>query len=83
MEEIATTNLSLGELRAAVSGTAAAFRCVVEYEPAGGGGDKIFPPTYEGGKYATEDRLINGATVPCVLLDSVPESGESDGTGPP
>jgi CRISPR-associated protein Csb1 len=31
----------------------------------------VFPPTYEGGKYATEDRNINGQKLPCVLLDSV------------
>jgi CRISPR-associated protein Csb1 len=63
--------LSLKDLQAAVCGTAAAFRCVTEYEPVGGSGDRIFPPTYESGKYATEDRLIDGASVPCVLLDSV------------
>jgi CRISPR-associated protein Csb1 len=33
---------------------------------------KVFPPTYEGGKYATEIRRIDGQEVPCVLLDSVP-----------
>ncbi|MBI5445583.1 MAG: type I-U CRISPR-associated protein Cas7 [Deltaproteobacteria bacterium] len=32
---------------------------------------KVFPPTYEGGKYATEERWIDGEKVPCVLLDSV------------
>ncbi|MFP4349489.1 MAG: type I-U CRISPR-associated RAMP protein Csb1/Cas7u, partial [Desulfococcaceae bacterium] len=64
-------NLSFEELMAAVSGRAAAFRCVTEYQPAGGPGDKIFPPTYQGGKYAVEDRLLNGESVPCVLIDSV------------
>jgi len=63
--------LTLDVLRNAISGIGAAFRCVTEYQPAGGVGDKIFPPTYEGGKYATEDRMINGHPVPCVLLDSV------------
>ncbi len=60
-------------LRDAVSGVAAAFRCVTDYQPAGGPGDKIFPPTYEGGKYATEDRVdpATGEMQPCVLLDSV------------
>jgi CRISPR-associated protein Csb1 len=61
----------LDALEKAVSGTAGAFRCIVPYEPAGGAGDKVFPPTYEGGKYATEVRLIDGELVPCVLLDSV------------
>ncbi|MDO3377549.1 type I-G CRISPR-associated RAMP protein Csb1/Cas7g [Geoalkalibacter halelectricus] len=63
--------LTLEVLKQAVSGTAAAFRCVTEYQPAGGVGDKVFPPTYEGGKYAVEKRMIGGQPVPCVLLDSV------------
>jgi len=69
----------LNTLRVAVSGcdgrppTAAAFRCVTEYQPAGGAGDKVFPPTYEGGKYAMEKRRLPGQAEPvdCVLLDSV------------
>lgn len=64
-------SLTLEKLQAAVAGNAAALRCVTEYQPAGGPGDKIFPPTYEGGQYATEERRINGEVVPCVLLDSV------------
>ena len=65
--------LDLKTLRDAVSGTAAAFRCVTDYQPAGGPGDKVFPPTYEGGKYATEERIDpeTGEIKPCVLLDSV------------
>ncbi|MBE0616511.1 MAG: type I-U CRISPR-associated protein Cas7 [Proteobacteria bacterium] len=66
-----TKELTLETLQHAVSKTAAAFRCVTEYQPAGGPGDKVFPPTYEGGRYATEDRWIDGEKVPCVLLDSV------------
>jgi len=32
----------------------------------------VFPPTYEGGKYATEKRVVEGGeVVDCVLLDSV------------
>ena len=71
MEEHMT--LELKTLRDAVAGTAAAFRCVTDYQPAGGPGDKVFPPTYEGGKYATEERIDpeTGETKPCVLLDSV------------
>ena len=66
-------NLDLDILRTAVAGRAAAFRCVTDYQPAGGPGDKVFPPTYEGGKYATEDRIHpeTGEVRPCVLLDSV------------
>ena len=63
--------LTFDILKKAMTGTASAFRCVTEYQPAGGVGDKVFPPTYEGGKYATEDRIVDGQTVPCVLLDSV------------
>ena len=65
--------IDLQTLRGAVDGTAAAFRCVTDYQPAGGPGDKVFPPTYEGGKYATEERIDpdTGAIRQCVLLDSV------------
>ena len=66
-------DLDLKTLREAVAGTAAAFRCVTDYQPTGGPGEKIFPATYEGGKYATEDRFdpATGELQPCVLLDSV------------
>ena len=65
--------LDIDLLKQAVSGNAAAFRCITEYQPAGGPGDKVFPPTYEGGQYATEDRVNpeTGEVSPCVLLDSV------------
>jgi len=53
----------------AIHGGAAAFRLSLELEPVS---PKVFPPTYEGGKYATEERLIDGQKLPCVLLDSVP-----------
>ena len=66
-------SLSLDQLRGVVAGNAAAFRCVTDYQPAGGPGDKVFPPTYEGGKYATEERVnpATGESRQCVLLDSV------------
>lgn len=64
--------LTLEVLQQAIAGHAAAFRCITEYQPFGGVGDKVFPPTYEGGKYATEKRVIEGGeVVDCVLLDSV------------
>lgn len=68
-----TQEFTFQQIRKAVAGTAAAFRCVAEYQPAGGAGDKVFPPTYEGGKYATEKRRVEGEAEPveCVLLDSV------------
>lgn len=60
--------LDLSTLSSAVSGSAAAFRLTLRLEPVS---PKVFPPTYEGGKYATEDRYIGGQKIPCVLLDSV------------
>lgn len=65
--------IDLRALQDAVGGTAAAFRCVTDYQPAGGPGDKVFPPTYEGGRYATEERIEpdTGEKRQCVLLDSV------------
>lgn len=65
--------LDLQNLQDAVAGSAAAFRCVTRYQPAGGPGDKVFPPTYEGGHYATEPRINpeTGEIKECVLLDSV------------
>ncbi len=67
------TELDLRTLRDAVAGTAAAFRCITGYQPVGGPGDKVFPPTYEGGKYATEERIDpkTREVRKCVLLDSV------------
>lgn len=63
--------LTLEQLKNAVSGSGAAIRLRLRLHPAGGPGDKVFPPTYEGGNYATEERRINGQNTPCVLLDSV------------
>ena len=65
--------LDLQTLQNAVAGRAAAFRCVTDYQPAGGPGDKVFPPTYQGGRYATEERINpeTGEVHQCVLLDSV------------
>ncbi len=64
-------SLTLEILRAAVQGGAVAIRRIQRLQPAGGPGDKVFPPTYEGGKYASEERVVDGRRVPCVLLDSV------------
>ena len=61
--------LILNDLKAAVMGNAAAFRLTLKLEAVS---PKVFPPTYEGGKYATEERIIGGQRLPCVLLDSVP-----------
>ncbi len=70
------TSIDLETLTRAVDGGAAAIRVITRLEPAGGPGDKVFPPTYmkEGGvttKYAVEVRRIDGHEVQTVLLDSV------------
>jgi CRISPR-associated protein Csb1 len=65
--------LNLHVLEAAIRGSAAAFRCRRRLQPAGGEGDKVFPPTFAGAVYAVEQRRVPGReqAVPCVLLDSV------------
>src|SRR6188768_100531 len=68
--------LTLAMLTEAVAGGAAAIRSITRLQPAGGVGDKIFPPTYATGdkaptRYAFEDRRIDGEIVRTVLLDSV------------
>src|SRR5207302_380954 len=65
--------LTFDDLKTAVSGSAAAFRCRRRLQPGGGEGDKVFPPTFAGAVYAVEQRHINGKEQPvtCVLLDSV------------
>lgn len=66
-------NLTFDVLREAVTGSAAAFRCRRRLQPAGGEGDKVFPPTFAGAVYAIEQRRVPGRDGPvtCVLLDSV------------
>ncbi len=70
--------LSFERLRDAVSGGAVALRSRVTLQPAGGEGDKIFPPSFavERGaehKYAVEVRRISESNTESitVLLDSV------------
>lgn len=62
-------------LRNAVAGGAVALRARTSLEPAGGPGDKVFPPTYGADgretKYAVESRRVEGASVRSVVLDSV------------
>lgn len=64
--------LTLQTLKEAVR-SAAAFRCRRSLQPAGGEGDKVFPPTFAGAVYAIEKRRVPGreGAVQCVLLDSV------------
>lgn len=66
--------LDLSVLSESIRAGVAAFRIVQRLQPAGGPGDKIFPPTYATGsnlKYALEHRKLDGRDVPCVLVDSV------------
>lgn len=65
--------MKLKDLQSAVAGNAAAFRSRLKLQPAGGEGDKVFPPTYSEAAYATEKRRVPGHDDPveCVLLDSV------------
>ncbi len=70
-------NLSFDVLSEAVRGGSAAVRCNVRLQPAGGPGDKVFPPTFVADdresrlKYAHETRRIGDQDVKVVLLDSV------------
>ena len=63
--------LTLDLIDKALDSGASALRRCVRLQPSGGTGDKIFPPTYSGGAYATEIRVIDDEPVNCVLLDSV------------
>lgn len=67
--------LDLDRLHSLVTHAGVAFRVRQRLQPAGGPGDKVFPPTYATGedklKYAGETRRIDGEDVPTVLLDSV------------
>ncbi len=63
--------LTADRLRTAVMDDAA-IRFVAKLQPAGGRGDKVFPPTYAGGQYAIESRIDeHGVVKDVVLLDSV------------
>lgn len=57
-----------------LTGPYAAIRLTQRLTSSAGDGSKIYPPTFEGGVYCFEDRRIGGASVPCVLLDSVASS---------
>lgn len=64
------------ELREAVAGGAVAARVRQRMQPADGPGAKVFPPTYtpdrdRDSRYAVEERVVDGATLTSVLLDSV------------
>lgn len=71
-----TTSLNYETLRDAVAGTGIGIRARTRFEPLGGPGDKVQPPTYgvsdrADTKYAIETRTIGGETTNTVVLDSV------------
>ena len=68
--------LTFERLRMAVAGESVALRSRTALQPAGGQGDKVFPPTYAVAqsaehKYAVEERHHDGKVSTSVLLDSV------------
>lgn len=71
--------LNANELKKLLIGDTVAIRGSATLEPAGGPGDKIFPPTHAiddknkkpGAKYAFEIRRIEKQEMTCVLIDSV------------
>ena len=68
--------LTFEQLHRAVAGEAVALRSRTTLQPAGGPGDKVFPPTYAVAqhaehKYAVEERHHNGKVSTSVLLDSI------------
>src|SRR5690348_5008230 len=71
MSKTTDRSLSFEQLQEAVAGPVAAIRLRTQLQPAGGAGDKVFPPTYAGGMYACEKRRQDGQLVRTVLLDSV------------
>ena len=70
-------NMGFEQLLSAVDGDAVALRSTTTLQPAGGIGDKIFPPSYAvedraKHKYAVETRrLEDGTEATSVLLDSI------------
>ena len=72
------SRLTFERLRSAVADDAVALRSRITLQPAGGEGDKVFPPSYAvdaraDHKYAVEERQVGdaGSTSTTVLLDSV------------
>jgi CRISPR-associated protein Csb1 len=61
---------------AALEGPRALVRISATYQPAGGEGSKVFPPTFPtrdgGSPYLTEPRRVDGEDRQCVVLDQVP-----------
>ena len=77
MSESTPVPVTFDYLKRLVAGEAVAIRGTATLEPAGGPGDKVFPPTHSvderraTSRYAFEKRRMGGRDVDCVLLDSV------------
>src|SRR3954462_12245611 len=79
MAEPNAAQLDLALLKKLVEGEAVAIRGTATLVPAGGPGDKVFPPSHSvdknerqpGAKYAFEKRRIGDREIDCVLIDSV------------
>ena len=75
-----TTLLTFGDLNKLVDGDAVAIRGKATLQPAGGPGDKVFPPTHSvderkkdpGAKYAFEKRRLPGGEIENCVLPVVP-----------
>ena len=71
-----STTLTVNSLIDAIADHAA-YRRIRRLQPAGGTGDKLFPPTYPGvgrnapPRHVFERRRVDGGDVWCVLIDSV------------
>ncbi|MGR9053680.1 MAG: type I-G CRISPR-associated RAMP protein Csb1/Cas7g [Gammaproteobacteria bacterium] len=65
-------HIDIDTLTNAVRSGYSAIRLIARLQPGGGRGSKVFPPTHSEGKYAWEDRLMEGGEIiKAVLLDSV------------
>jgi CRISPR-associated protein Csb1 len=76
MADLTSKPLTFDLLRQFLESDAVAIRGTATLEPAGGPGDKVFPPTHSvkdraPTRYASEKRRIGGQEIECVLLDSV------------
>ncbi len=61
----------LKKIEDAVAKRIPALRARTRFQPMGGPGDVLYPPTYVEGGDPRHDRIIDGQTEHCVLLDSV------------
>jgi hypothetical protein len=64
------------ELSAAFDKGYAAIRAIGRLAPAGGPHAKVFPPTYEGGKYAYEERLFQAVRSVLIKNTETRKSGD-------